>query len=57
MITPMRKVRAILLAAALATVTVISAAPPAFAPVCQDWPGGCCEDIEILGKVILPIDC
>lgn len=55
----MRKVKVLLLAAGLVSGTLTIAASPAQAVVCQDYPGGCCEGITILGKTYdpVPIDC
>jgi hypothetical protein len=53
----MRKLKLFLAATVLALGTLPFIASPASAVVCHDNPGGCCEDVTVLGKTILHIDC
>lgn len=53
----MRKIRSLLLVVALVWAGILAAAPPASAIVCIEDINSCCEDVVILGKTIVPIDC
>lgn len=53
----MRAIRVVLVSLALALLLAMVSSAPASAVICHDHPGGCCEDVEILGKTILHIDC
>ena len=53
----MKKARMLLLGVALVWGSMLAAAPPAAAVVCIEELNYCCEDIVILGKTIVPIDC
>lgn len=53
----MRKIRSLLLAIALAWAAMLAAAPPAASIVCIEEINSCCEDVVILGKTVLQIDC
>jgi hypothetical protein len=55
--TTMKRIRAFLITATLAITSVVVFAPSAGAVLCNDHPGGCCEDVTVLGKTILHIDC
>jgi hypothetical protein len=52
-----RKIRILIVVASMVWLSILAAAPPAAGIVCHDQPGMCCEDVEILGKTIIPIDC
>ena len=53
----MRKIKILLVTGSMVSLSILAAAPPAASVVCHDEPGMCCEDIEVLGKTIIPIDC
>jgi hypothetical protein len=53
----MRKIRSLLLVVALVWAGLLAAAPPASAVVCIEEINSCCEDVVVLGKTIVPIDC
>ena len=53
----MKTIGKLLLGVALVWGSVLAAAPPASAVVCIEETNSCCEDIVILGKTIVPIDC
>ena len=53
----MHLLRAFLVTLALALTMALLSPVPASAIVCHDYPGGCCEDVKVLGKTILHIDC
>jgi hypothetical protein len=53
----MKKIRVLLAAVSLVWAGILAAAPPASAVVCIEEINSCCEDVVILGKTIVPIDC
>ena len=53
----MRSIRVLLVTFALGVWLALATALPAGAVVCHDYPGGCCEDVTVLGKTIIHIDC
>ena len=53
----MRLVRSFLVVLALAIGAALLSPASASAAVCHDYLGGCCGDVEVLGKTILRIDC
>lgn len=53
----MRKLR-FLIAAGAVVVGLLPIAPAAADPiVCHDYPGGCCQGVNVNGKEIIPIYC
>lgn len=53
----MRSFRVFLVTLALAIGAAFFSPASANAVVCHDYPGGCCGEVELLGKTILRIDC
>jgi hypothetical protein len=53
----MRLMRTILAGLVLALILALVSPGVASGVVCHDYPAGCCEDVKILGKTVLHIDC